>query len=99
MTTAEDGTVSLEVAAAEDGAARGWVLRLHLRPGQRVACAHVDDTEVEVAHIAPTDNDAGATRFFPFGGKDAAPAPAAGHIAQIVLPSSAHARTAVVHLA
>ena len=97
MTTAANGTVSLAIAVAADVKARGWVLRLHLRPGQQASYARVDNEEARVVHIAPT-SAAAAARFFPFGGKDAAPAPAAGHVAQIVLPSSRGARTVVVHL-
>ena len=61
MTTAEDGTVLLEVSAAEDGAARSWVLRLHLRPGQRVAPAALESLRgVGASEAGGGDADAGA---------------------------------------
>eukprot|EP00937_MAST-01D_sp_MAST-1D-sp2_P004384 g4384.t1 len=96
MTTGADGMLSLRVSAAGDGEARAWVLRVHLRPGQRAARALVDGADASVLHIAP---HAGGQRFTPFGGKDAAPAPNAGHVAQIALPTSASARSVVVHIA
>ena len=49
MTTAEDGAVSSKWRRRGRRGSR-WVLRLHLRPGQRVACAHVDDAEVDVSY-------------------------------------------------
>ena len=100
MTTAADGSSSrFEISEAADGEARAWVLRLHLRPGQKAVAASVDGVALAPAllqHIAPHATGFG---YFPFGGKDAAPAPGAGHVVQIALPSAASARTAEVHIA
>ena len=70
--------------------ARAWVVRLHLRPGQRVGAARLDAQalgEAAVTHIAPTAR----ADFMPFGGKGAAPAPGAGFVAELRIPASASA--------
>ena len=103
MTTASgtvNGTVSrFDISAAEDAEARAWVVRLHLRPGQRAVHATVDGVAVvdgaavgaRLVHLAPLPQ-AEAEGFFPFGGKGARPAPGAGYVVELALPSAATAR-------
>ena len=95
-----DGKASFSISTAADGSARSWMLRLHLKPGQRVVSATVDDVALAlsaVAHIAPVKSV--DTPFFPFGGVGTAPAANAGHIAEITLASGAHARSVEVVIA
>ena len=100
MTTRAGGngtvTLRLEVSAADDGAARAWVLRAHLAPGQRVTAATVDGARVAptgVAHLAPVAaggaEDAG---FFPLRGAGRAPPARAGPVAELRVPRGASAR-------
>jgi hypothetical protein len=91
MTTDGRGGVAVTVSAAEDVEARAWVLRLHLRPQQRVVGASVDGTEItdSVQHLKPVGV---VDAFFPFGGKGASPAPLAGAVAEIHLGVSAKPR-------
>ena len=84
--------VNFTISAAADAVARAWVLRFHLRPGQRVRSASVDGVSAAAAsimHIAPGNVEAA---FFPFKGAGSAPAPRAGHVAEIRLPSGSHPR-------
>jgi alpha-glucosidase (family GH31 glycosyl hydrolase) len=85
------GFVNFHISASEDGESRGWLVRLHLRPGQNCISAGVDDdgTDLDIVHIDPiTDTD----DFFPFGGSGTPPAPKAGKIAEIKVPMANHER-------
>jgi hypothetical protein len=87
-----------DISAAEDSAARAWILRVHLAPGQRVAEALLDDVRAgAVEHLSPTaaaDSDA----YAPFMGKGTRPPPLAGPIAEIKLPSASSPRTLLLSL-
>ena len=88
-----NGQLRFDISAAEDGAARAWILRVHLAPGQQVAEALLDDLPagavVHLSPIATTDADG----YVPFMGKGARPPPLAGSIAEIALPSASTPRT------
>jgi len=79
------GLVTFKISTSEDGASRGWLVRLHLRPGQHCVSAVVDSTAVlEILHLSPV---APNVVFFPFGGAGTAPAHKAGKIAEVQVPS------------
>jgi hypothetical protein len=84
-----DGKATLNVSATGNGDPRAWVLRLHLRPGQRVAAASLVGvpTNVPLVHLTATSED-----HFPFGGIGAGPARFAGPIAEVTVPASAEPR-------
>jgi hypothetical protein len=96
-TSADSQEVHFDISAAEDGMARAWVVRVHLQPGESATSAMVDGTLADVTMIAPTPAEH-AHLYFPFRGKGAAPAPLAGHIAEVHAPVSEHARTIVLDL-
>lgn len=92
METLDHGRVRMEIEADAAGESRAWVVRFHLRRGQRLRLADDNVEEVsEIQHIAPLPLEREA-EVVPFAGKDAPPAPHAGFVAQVVLPSSATAR-------
>jgi len=102
MTTDGDAdTVSVRVTDAEDKVEREWVFRAHLKPGQAVKSAHLqndhDSTEeaqaLTVKHIHPVNNPG----FFPFGGEGSAPAHHAGAVAEVRIPRGHRARTLMLH--
>jgi len=78
-----DGLVTFKISPAEDGASRGWVIRLHLLPGESCSSAIVDGSLIEVTHISPGPCE----DFFPFQGVGTAPACRAGNIAEIHVPT------------
>eukprot|EP00038_Savillea_parva_P031202 m.83735 g.83735 ORF g.83735 m.83735 type:complete len:895 (+) comp9559_c0_seq1:81-2765(+) len=82
---------TLDITASGNGQPRSWALRLHVRPGQRVVSARLAGRVVPVKHL--TAPALGVQPHFPFGGVGANPAPFAGPIAEMILESSAHARS------
>eukprot|EP00463_Aulacantha_scolymantha_P002959 TRINITY_DN370_c0_g1_i1.p1 TRINITY_DN370_c0_g1~~TRINITY_DN370_c0_g1_i1.p1 ORF type:complete len:484 (-),score=92.11 TRINITY_DN370_c0_g1_i1:134-1471(-) len=98
MRTHETGLVQLNVSKAEDAASRGWVLRLHLQPGQHVESAFIDGMKVpNVPHLQPLTSHE-AHQFFPFGGEGTPPAPNAGPVVELVLKKSASKRNVVLKI-
>jgi len=99
-------TVVFTISAADDGAPRAWVLRIHLRPGHCVTKADLrqDRTsgggeKAAVAHLRPVSATPGATwAFAPFGGAGSRPAPKAGPVAEIRLIPAAHPRKIEVEI-
>merc|ERR1712113_53894 len=92
MRTDGEGMVEIDVSEAEDGSSRGWVLRLHLLPYQRVESVFVDGMEHKnVFHLQPLANHQ-AHEFFPFGGAGTPPAPRAGPVAEVYLKENGSAR-------
>lgn len=77
------GLITFKISPAEDGASRGWVVRLHLLSGQRCLSAVVDGHELEVNHLAPVSV---TEQFFPFAGVGSQPAHKAGAVAEIQVP-------------
>ena len=95
MRTDGKGKAHFEIAAATDGAERAWVLRVHLRPSQFVTEAVMDGATLAddaVVHLAPL-SEADTAHYFPFGGSGSHPPVNAGHVAELKLPSAAHARS------
>ena len=80
---------------------------MHLRPGQTVVSASVDGVYLrldresdDITMLAPMPIEKDAIGgFAPFGGKGSRPAPLAGHIAEIRLPSSPGPRVVEVTIA
>jgi hypothetical protein len=71
------------------------VVRLHLLPNQRVAGAVMDGVALvdeAILHLAPLSHADTVHHYFPFGGSGTPPAAMAGHVAELKLPSAAHAR-------
>jgi len=91
------GFVDFQISESEDGASRGWLVRLHLRPDQSCVSAIVDGTELGIVHIDPiTERE--SYKFYPFGGVGTPPAPNAGKIAEIKVPSSKYERKMVLSI-
>jgi len=82
------GFVNFHITESEDGESRGWIFRLHLRPGQSCLSANADGKDLKVLHIDPLKD----TNYSPFGGVGTAPAPQAGKIAEIFVPTANHER-------
>jgi len=83
------GMVKFDISASEDGETRGWLVRLHLRPGQSCLSAELDGTDLlDIVHLDPVFH----SDFYPFGGAGTPPAPNAGRIAEIKIPSANHKR-------
>ena len=96
MHTDGSGNAHFEISEATDGSERAWVVRLHLRPNQRVAeavmdgVALVDDAIVHLAPLSATDT---VHHYFPFGGAGSHPPVNAGHVVELKLPSAVHTRS------
>ena len=95
MRTDGAGAVAFSISASTDGAERAWVVRLHLRPGQRVTSAELDGAKVPeeaATHLEPLSEQETAASHFPFGGQFARPPTNAGAVAELRLPPAAHPR-------
>lgn len=93
MNTDGMGNAEFKISASSDGAERAWVVRLHLRPNQRVISATVDGQTLaadELVHLAPNTDLA---THFPFGGAGSHPAKFAGPVAELRIQSGAHPRS------
>eukprot|EP00729_Bicosta_minor_P014065 gene14065-5516_t len=100
LSTDGAGKMNVDVSAAEDGEARAWALRVHLRPGQKAVSAYVDGVALahsEIVHIAPRAHDDDAE--FPFNAVDSAPPSHAGHVVLIRMVTSAKPRAVEVTIA
>lgn len=98
MTTDGSGEVHFAISESSDTAGRAWVVRVHLRPGQRASGVSVDGDVLEaetVVHLEPLPAEA---VYFPFGGAGAHPPAKAGPVVEVRLPSARHARAVVVSL-
>jgi len=85
------GIVTFIISEAEDEVSRGWIVRLHLLPGQHCTGAVADNSVVlDVAHLEPVPHSEG---FFPFGGAGTRPAARAGRVVEAVVEQAAHERT------
>lgn len=97
---ATDGAGTLHLAVSASAAARSWLVRLHLRPGERLVLS--DDALFamggvsggSVRHLEPPPRAGCKERhdYFPFSGAGTAPACEAGAIAEFRLASSTTAR-------
>ena len=90
------GQTHFEMSEATDGSKRAWVVRLHLRPNQRVTEAVMDGAALvddAIVHLAPLSQADTTHHHFPFGGAGSHPPVNAGHVAEVKLPSAAHTRT------
>ena len=96
MRTDGFGKAHFEITEASDGCVRAWVVRLHLLPNQRVTEAVLDGVALVdemILHLAPLSQVDTAYHYFPFGGAGSRPPAEAGHVAELRLPSAAHARS------
>jgi hypothetical protein len=75
--------LTFRIPASPEGTTRGWLLRLHLLPGEHCQSAVADGVPLEVTHLLPVSPFAS---FFPFGGVNTPPASKAGNIAQLFVP-------------
>ena len=100
-----DGDGGVRVAVGASAVARAWVVRLHLRPGQRLslprarapaaaaaAAAATPGALPTLRHLLPPAVCHASSGFFPFAGAGTLPACRAGAIAEIRLPASKAAR-------
>lgn len=71
----------------ESSVLRSWALRVHLLPQHRVSAVDVDGKAAEFIHLSADD---AREDFFPFGGVGSAPA--AGAVAEILVPAGLHRR-------
>jgi hypothetical protein len=83
-TIGEMGLLIFQISPSEDGESRGWLVRLHLLPGQYCAAAIADGMNLIVSHINPVSE---TDTLFPFGGAGTPPAHRAGKIAEVLIPS------------
>jgi len=93
-----DGTGRAIFAIGASPTSRAWTVRVHLRPGQQLTSIATESGSHEVTYHAPL-NTSMAAAFRPFGGRDSAPAPHAGPVAEIALPAASHARSVEVVIA
>ena len=101
-TDAACGTVRVDISAAPDGAsARGWLLRLHLTPGQRVTAASVDGRFAAgtMVILPPRVGYNNSEIYFPLRGAGTPPPHRAGPIAELRLPRAAGPRSVIVVIA
>ena len=103
MVLANVRTVMFSISAPDDGTARAWVIRVHLRPGQCVAKTGLlrgdENAEVPVIHLQPVSADhASSWAFAPFGGAGGRPAPNAGPVAELRLTPAAYHREIEVEI-
>jgi hypothetical protein len=89
----------VDANALAESLGREWVVRVHLRKGERVSTIAATGFEgadaltmAAVTHIEPSD-DCGATT--PFGGVGAAPACNAGPIAEVRVPAAGTGRASI----
>lgn len=92
-----DGEGKLHFGVSASAATRSWVVRLHLRPGERLVLS--DEVMLaaggvrSVRHLEPPPGGCGEGHsFFPFLGAGTAPACEAGAIAELRLAGSNEAR-------
>ena len=85
----------LHVGVSASAVARSWLVRLHLRPGERLALSDESLARMggvgSVHHIEPLRN-CNESGYFPFAGKGSAPGCQAGAIAEFRLEKSNQAR-------
>ena len=86
----------VQEAASAD--AQAWLVRLHLRPGQRVTSATLDGKPVALTHLPPRGHADGP--HFPFLGEGSRPAQNAGTVTEIRLAAASNgSRSLEVQLA
>ena len=104
--TDSSGDVTISVQAPGDLSAaaneQGWVVRLHLLPGQKLSSASVDGVAVVegsgLSHLLPVEAGSVEERsYFPFGGIGSSPAAGAGPVAEIQVPATASAVPRTIH--
>merc|ERR1712113_716019 len=92
-----NGSIRLDIGQSPTDIRRGWVIRLHLRRGQRIVSAIVDGEkvpDVDQLHLQPLTS-ASPRKFFPLQGKGTRPAHGAGSVFEILMSSSARSRSLV----
>jgi alpha-glucosidase (family GH31 glycosyl hydrolase) len=90
MDTDGDGGLRMQISAGP--VSRSWVVRLNLRPKQRLISAMVDGVMVSSVfdlHLEPSGSD----EYFPLMGAGSMPPKGAGAVAEIHLSPSSHARS------
>jgi len=82
------GELNFNISASTDRISRGWVVRLHLLPGQICSSATLNGKMMttSVVHFKPTET------IFPFGGSGTSPATQAGPVAELLVPSDSNSR-------
>ena len=105
--------MTMRVSAGPGQLERGWCLRVHLRPGQRVVAAEVDGRSVALDDVETSKLLAGpnstnvlshidaashGTAHFPFAGAGSAPAFAAGPVAELTIERAAIARVVTMFI-
>ena len=93
-----DDMARIEISEASDGTVRGWLLRLHLSPRQRIAVGVqglVDGRIAALTSVTPRNGDSAAAHF-PLRGEGALPAHRTGPIVELRVPSGAGRRTLAV---
>lgn len=89
-----DGHGGVRVLIGEAPVKRSWVVRLHLRPGERVTSASIDGVKilstVAQLHLEPNADEAS---YFPLLGAGNSPPKGSGAVAELHVQASAKART------
>jgi alpha-glucosidase (family GH31 glycosyl hydrolase) len=91
-----DGHGRVSIHIGEAPSSRAWVVRVHLRPQQRLSHAAVDG--VAVASLAGLHLEADNARYFPLLGAGTSLPPGAGAVAELRLEPAAHARSVEVNI-
>merc|ERR1712070_1292288 len=88
-----EGKATVEIG---HGSERAWTVRVHLLPGQHLASASVNGDAVGLLHHAATHD---VQAFFPLSGAGTLPAPQAGLVAEVRVPTGSSPRTVEVEIA
>ena len=95
MQTDGQGLVSLSISESTDKVARTWIVRLHLRVGQRAVAGAIDGKDVDssrLVHLQPMTPQETVAKHFPFAGSGARPPALAGSILELEIEPAAHPR-------
>lgn len=82
LATDGKGGLVVRIGKPAAGGKRAWVLRVHLRKGQKASSVTLDHWPMDVQHL-----EASADFVAPFGGKGTKPAPLSGPVAEVILPA------------
>jgi len=96
MTTDGRGQVVLDIDATPDGDEHSWIVRVHLAPGQSLTLAEENEEVISSSNLMKPLTENCCHEMVPFKGKGSRPAPQAGPVAELLLPSSTKPRHLVL---
>ena len=103
LTFATDGNgkATLEIGKHENGSSRGWILRLHLKSGERVRSVAVDGMPLDLSLVSVVPSSTAspsAAAYFPFQGVGHSAAARAGDIVEVPIKPGSKARVVEVQI-